>query len=43
MTPEITPGGVAIFDYDGDGRLDILLICHPPPGPYEQMVARRRK
>src|SRR5437773_1711595 len=33
MTPEITPGGVALFDYDGDGRLDILLICHPPPGP----------
>jgi hypothetical protein len=37
-TPEITPGGVALFDYDGDGRLDILVICHPPPGPYEQMV-----
>src|SRR5438445_4459195 len=38
MTPEITPGGVAVSDYDGDGRLDILLICHPPPAPYAQMI-----
>jgi hypothetical protein len=38
MTPEITPGGVAVFDFDNDGRLDILLICHPPPMPYEKMV-----
>ena len=34
MTPEITPGGVALFDYDNDGRLDVLLVRHPPPGPY---------
>src|SRR5438309_9517247 len=24
MTPEITPGGVALLDVDNDGRLDIL-------------------
>ena len=29
--PELTPGGVAIFDFDNDGRLDILVICHPAP------------
>jgi hypothetical protein len=38
MTPEITPGGVALFDYDNDGRLDVLVICHPPPMPYEKMI-----
>ena len=38
MTPEITPGGVALFDCDNDGRLDVLVICHPPPMPYEKMV-----
>ncbi|HEV8608042.1 MAG TPA: CRTAC1 family protein [Tepidisphaeraceae bacterium] len=31
VVPELTPGGVALFDYDGDGRLDILAVCHPPP------------
>src|SRR5687767_2273446 len=36
LTPEITPGGVALLDYNNDGRLDILVICHPPPGPYPQ-------
>ncbi len=36
LTPEITPGGVALFDYDNDGLLDILVIRHPPPGPYPQ-------
>lgn len=29
---EITGGGVALFDYDDDGDLDILQICFPPPG-----------
>jgi len=37
-TPEITPGGVALFDYNNDGRLDILVICHPPPMPHAQMI-----
>ncbi|MCA9269424.1 MAG: CRTAC1 family protein, partial [Planctomycetales bacterium] len=31
LTPEITPGGVALFDYDGDGDLDIYQICHCAP------------
>lgn len=30
--PEITPGGVALLDYDNDGRLDIYQVCHAPPG-----------
>ena len=33
MTPEITPGGVALLDVQNTGRLDILTICHPAPGP----------
>ena len=32
-TPEITPGGVALLDVEKNGRLDILMICHPAPGP----------
>lgn len=31
LTPEITPGGVALFDYDGDGDLDIYQIVHGTP------------
>src|SRR5205085_8768014 len=38
MTPEITPGGVALIDYNNDGLLDILVICHPPPQEYGQMI-----
>jgi hypothetical protein len=38
LTPEVTPGGVALLDYDNDGRLDILVICHPPPMPHEQLI-----
>jgi hypothetical protein len=37
-TPEITPGGVAVLDYNNDGRPDLLVICHPPPGPYAEMI-----
>jgi hypothetical protein len=40
-TFEITPGGVALFDYDNDGRLDILQICHPPPGHFDETVPNR--
>lgn len=39
FTPEITPGGVALFDYDNDGRLDILVVAHPPPTPYPQALS----
>src|SRR5689334_17990854 len=39
FTPEITPGGVAVFDYDNDGRLDILVVAHPPPAPYPQALS----
>jgi hypothetical protein len=30
--PDLTPGGVALFDFDRDGRLDVLLVTHAPPG-----------
>src|SRR5579862_8897918 len=39
--PEITPGGVALFDYDNDGRLDILQICHGQPGHFDGTVPNR--
>ena len=29
--PEMTGGGVALFDYDNDGDLDLLQIRFPPP------------
>jgi hypothetical protein len=41
MTPEITPGGIALFDYDNDGRLDILQVCHGPPGHFDDLVPNR--
>jgi enediyne biosynthesis protein E4 len=40
-TPEGTPGGVAFFDYDNDGRLDILQICHGRPGHFDETVPNR--
>ena len=39
--PEINPGGVAVLDYDGDGRLDLLQTCHPPPGPPDTPAPKR--
>jgi hypothetical protein len=40
-TPEVTPGGVALFDYDNDGRLDILQVCHGLPGHFEESAPIR--
>lgn len=40
-TPEVTPGGVALFDYDNDGRLDILQVCHGRPGHFDETAPIR--
>ena len=40
-TPEVTLGGVAVLDYDNDGRLDILQICHGRPGHFDQATPNR--
>ncbi len=29
--PELSAGGVALFDFDGDGDIDIFQACAPPP------------
>jgi hypothetical protein len=34
-------GGVALFDYDGDGRLDIYLVTAPELTPARERVAHR--
>ena len=39
--PEVATGGVALFDYDNDGRLDILQICHGRPGQFNDVVPNR--
>ena len=40
-TPEVTAGGVALFDYDNDGRLDILQVCHGRPGRFDETAPVR--
>ncbi len=39
--PEIMGGGVSLFDYDGDGDLDLLQIVCPPPGTPDQPAPNR--
>ena len=39
--PELTGGGVALFDYDGDGDLDLLQIRSPPPGQFKAPAPNR--
>jgi hypothetical protein len=41
MTPEITAGGIALFDYDGDGLLDIYQVCHGPAGSFTKPAPNR--
>ena len=33
LTPEITPGGLGLIDYDQDGDLDIYQVAHGVPSP----------
>ncbi len=39
--PEITGGGVALFDYDQDGDLDLLVAHHAPSGRLESPEPNR--
>jgi hypothetical protein len=39
--PEITPGGIVLLDFDNDGRLDILQVCHGHPGHFDEQVPNR--
>ena len=39
--PEVIGSGVALFDYDNDGALDVLHIRFPPPGEEETPAPNR--
>jgi hypothetical protein len=39
--PELTAGGIALADFTNSGRLDILQICHGPPGAFDRVVPNR--
>ncbi len=39
--PEVIGSGVALFDYNGDGALDVLHIRFPPPGKEESPAPNR--
>lgn len=39
--PEVIGSGVALFDYDNDGALDILHVRFPPPGNAEAPAPNR--
>ena len=38
---EVIGGGVALFDYDGDGDLDLLQVRFPPPGQLNMPAPNR--
>jgi hypothetical protein len=39
--PEITQGGIGIFDADGDGVLELLHVRIPPPGSGQKTITNR--
>jgi hypothetical protein len=39
--PEIMQGGIALFDADGDGVLELLQVRIPPPGGTESALSNR--
>lgn len=39
--PEVMGGGIALFDYDDDGDLDVLQIRFPPPGKVNSPAPNR--
>ncbi len=39
--PEVIGSGVALFDYDNDGAIDVLHVRFPPPGKVETSAPNR--